>query len=498
MNYIDYLNIFVKYIFINLITCYISFKISNFKPLAQKYKLLIFLISTILSTIFTVCNIFFNPSYMLILSYIILSLLYLYITKYTINYSIIVTFVSLAITLMLYVVSIIVAIFIRIPFPHLNRENPVFIILAMLLESLLVFFIFKIKRFKNGFSFLKNKDCNYDFVLFLSEIVFLIYIYLGNYINISISVYFVLFLTVVSLSIFMWIKEKITLHYKSLLTKDTIENLQNQLDEQISINKNMKNEIDKLSTINHKFSSRISALELHVANLSTKLTSNENISNNILESKELINRLSTEFSNELKLNLENDFLINKTGIINIDNILEYFQLDCKNKNISFNVIVKSNIKNIVNKTIQLNLLETLIADMIKNSIIAINHSSNENPKILVQFDSSNCFEFRIYDTGIEFEIDTLSKLGKERITTHKEDGGSGIGFFTTFETLNKTNGSLVIEEYLPNNDEFDYSKCLIFKFDNKGQYIIRSYRFGEIKKKSNNRFQIKSLLLNKM
>lgn len=244
----------------------------------------------------------------------------------------------------------------------------------------------------------------------------------------------------------------------------------------------MKNEIDKLSTINHKFSSRINALELHVANLSTKLTSNENISNNILESKELINRLSAEFSNELKLNLENDFLINKTGIINIDNILDYFYLKCRNKNISFDVIVKTNIKDSVNNAIPLNLLETLIADMITNSIIAIGYSSNNNSSILVQFDSSDYFEFRIYDTGIEFEIDTLINLGKERITTHKEDGGSGIGFFTTFETLNRTNGSLVIEEYPPDNANFNYSKCLIFRFDNKRKYIIRSYRYKEIEK----------------
>lgn len=100
---------------------------------------------------------------------------------------------------------------------------------------------------------------------------------------------------------FLWIKEKITLHYKNLLTKDTIENLQSQLDEQININENMKNEIEKLSKINHKFSSRIPALELYVAKLSNKLANDENISDNILESKKLINRLSTEFLDELSI-----------------------------------------------------------------------------------------------------------------------------------------------------------------------------------------------------
>ncbi len=91
------------------------------------------------------------------------------------------------------------------------------------------------------------------------------------------------------------------MHYKNLLTKDTIENLQSQLDEQININENMKNEIEKLSKINHKFSSRIPALELYVAKLSNKLANDENISDNILESKKLINRLSTEFLDELSI-----------------------------------------------------------------------------------------------------------------------------------------------------------------------------------------------------
>ena len=494
MNYISYLNICAKYFFINLLTCYICFKISNFKLLYTKQKLIVFSVSVLLSALLTFCSNFFHPSCTLILSYIVLSLLFFYITKNKLNYSFIVTLLSLSITLILYVVLIFITLLMSTPFPYINKQGPLILVFTMLLESLLVFLIFRIKRFKKGFTFFQNKEYNYDLILFLSGIVILIFINLGYYKNNTINHYSLLGLTLILLSMFLWIKEKITLHYKNLLTKDTIENLQSQLDEQININENMKNEIEKLSKINHKFSSRIPALELYVAKLSNKLANDENISDNILESKELINRLSTEFSNELKINLENDFLINKTGIINIDNILEYFYLECSNKNISFNVIVKNNIKDVVNSVIPLNLLETLIADMIKNSIIAIGYSSNKNPKILLQFDNTDCFEFRIYDTGIEFEIDTLVNLGKERITTHKDDGGSGIGFVTTFETLEKTNGSFIIEEYPPNNDNFEYTKCLIFRFDNKRNYIIRSYRFEEFNKQANNVFEVKSLL----
>lgn len=483
MNYIDFFNMLLKYIFINLITCYLYIKIFNFKPLNIKNKLTIFLTCFILAIILALFNTFINSSYMLLGSYLIISFLLSYITKYKSNHYIVVTFIASAITIILYEITIFISLLICIPILHLNSRNPIILLIAISIELILVFFTFKLKRFKNGFSFFKTKDYSYNLSSLLSGIVLLIVTNLGNYINNSISEFSLLGLTLILLSMFIWIKEKITLHYKNLLVKDTIQNLQNQLNDQIHMNNIMKDEIEKLSIINHKFSSRISALELYAKKLPYNLSNDINEKHHILEIKKLIKSLSCEFSNEMHINLQNSFVINKTGIINIDNILEYFQTECINKDISFNVIVKTNIEYRAKQSIPLNLLETLISDMLNNSIIAINHTTNKNNKILVQFDSTNYLEFRIYDTGIEFEINTLMKLGKERITTHKCDGGSGIGFITTFETLNKTNGSFIIEEY--NNNESEYSKCLIFRFDTKGQYFIRSYRAEEIKKSFN-------------
>ena len=494
MDHIDYLNILLKYTFINLIICYLYIKISNFKLLTIKNKLIIFLTCIILSIMISLCSTFINPSYTLIAFYFTLSFLYTYITKYNIHYSIVVTFIASAITITIYEITIFISLLICLPLLHLDSRNPLILVFGILLEIVLVFFIFKFKRFKNGFSFLKYREHSSNLAIFLSGTVILIVTNLGNYISNFINEFSLLGLTLILLSMFIWIKEKITLHYKSLLVKDTIQNLQNKLDEQIHINETMKDEIEKLSIINHKFSSRISALELYVEKLSYKSNNNIKINNDIVESKKLIKSLSIEFSNEMQTTFRSTFLINKTGILNIDNILEYFELECRNKNISFNVIVKSNIQYAVKKAIALNLLETLIADTVNNAIIAINYSTNKSPKILLQFDATDCFEFRIYDTGIEFEIDTLIKLGKDQITTHSSSGGSGIGFITTFETLNKTNGSFIIEEY--KNDESEYSKCLIFKFDNKGQYIIRSYRAEEIKKESNNELIVQALLTN--
>ena len=54
---------------------------------------------------------------------------------------------------------------------------------------------------------------------------------------------------------------------------------------------------------------------------------------------------------------------------------------------------------------------------------------------------------------------------------------------TTFETLSKTKGSLIIEEKYPMNN-VDYTKVIKIRFDNKNEYRLNSYRAEEIRKQN--------------
>ena len=54
---------------------------------------------------------------------------------------------------------------------------------------------------------------------------------------------------------------------------------------------------------------------------------------------------------------------------------------------------------------------------------------------------------------------------------------------TTFETLRKTKGSLIIEEEYPMNN-VDYTKVIKIRFDNKNEYRRNSYRAEEIRKQN--------------
>ena len=114
--------------------------------------------------------------------------------------------------------------------------------------------------------------------------------------------------------------------------------------------------------------------------------------------------------------------------------------------------------------------ETLLADHIKDAIIAINHTKTENKSILVRIGKiSGEYAIYILDSGMNFPEEVINKLGKQPITTHKEEGGTGLGFMNTFKMLHKTKASLIIQKIgEPCND--NYTKVLKIIFDGREQF----------------------------
>ena len=166
----------------------------------------------------------------------------------------------------------------------------------------------------------------------------------------------------------------------------------------------------------------------------------------------------------------------KTEIPEIDDMLKYMQTECTKNKIDFELQLKGNIHYMTNNLITKEDLETLLADHIKNAIIAINHTDNVNRSILVKLGKiDESYGLYIYDSGIEFEKETLENLGKKPSTTHKDEGGTGMGFMNTFDTLRKCNASMIIEEFGKPN-KYNYTKAIMIKFDNKNEFKVKSYK----------------------
>ena len=465
----------VKNFFINICILLVNSKILN-NNLKTVDIIKIIFASIVMTTIYISINSYFGNILMIIIMYFIQLIFLKFIIKENNNSLMIANLISNAITYMAFGISLALDITIIV---ISNISNKIVnLILMIILETILLVLFFKLKRFKDGFTFIqKNHDYLDIIIINISAVIILTYSLFGNYYG---NLTKQLLLCFISLGIIMliMIQKTLTLYYKQKLLSKTIEDYKSEIaskDEQIN---KLSDEKFKISKLNHEFYNRQKALEKKVQDFVSNSNTETSSELSIMES---INNLSKGYSGELEKIKSLDKLPT-TEIEEIDDMFKYMQSECKNNNIDFKLHVNGNIYHMVNKIIDKDKLVTLIGDHLRDAIIAVNLSTNTFRSIIATIGlHDKYYEFCVHDTGIEFEIDTLLKLGLEPTTTHKDTGGTGIGFITTFETLKETKGSLIIEEKhkMCSND---YTKTLIFRFDGKNEYKIYSYRADEIKK----------------
>lgn len=397
------------------------------------------------------------------------------------NISIFITnLVANAITYIIYTLATIIEI---LPLTILNINNNFCNFILITLISIILFYIFsKIKRIKNGMKFLRDtKSQEYVEIIAINISIAVIFVYtlFGNYYG-NLTRHILISFIILGIIMFVMIQKTLVLYYKQKLLEKTMADYENEIKQKDEKIKVLSEEKFKISKINHEFYNRQKALEMTV---------NDFINNTNMEvGRELaitnkINSLSKEYSNKMK-SIKQVEKLSITGIEEIDEMFKYMQIECIKNNIDFKLKIEGNVYPLVNNIIEKDRLVTLIGDHLKDAIIAINFSKNKFKSIIAILGiKNNCYEFCICDTGIEFQIETLLKLGLEPVTTHKETGGTGIGFISTFETLKKCNASLIIDEKHEESNN-DYTKSVTIKFDGKRQYIIKSYRADKIKDKA--------------
>ena len=296
--------------------------------------------------------------------------------------------------------------------------------------------------------------------------------YISNYTRIvtkTLGFYFIIF----SIIMFITIQKSLQLYYKQKLQEREVEEIKEELKNKDKEIEKLEKENLKLNKKNHSIAHKQKSLEYELEQM---ILNNQIANGNQVKDK--IEHLSKEMQNET-VSVE----LTKTNIEEIDSMLKYMQSECIKNKIEFELQINGNIHHMVNTYIGKEELEILIADLIKNSIIAINHSENINKSILVRLGLIDGFySLYVYDSGIEFEIETLKNFGIKPSTTHADDGGTGMGLMNTFDTLKKSKASLIIDEYgKPVEDNF--TKVIKIVFDNRNEYKIESYRKEEMKKK---------------
>lgn len=482
----------IKTFITNCFAWYVFEKILNTKISSVKQKIILIVTNVIITILSTYVEFYINS----FLSGIILCLSFGaalgLLTKRKLGYSLIITIMAYAISLVSQGISVVIQF---VPYKILdelfNVDN---IYLSLVIISLIQFGLlygfFKIKRFKNGFSFLNNKlnsEVADIIIINVATLVVLIYSLTGTYYDeITRNLFFTF--VVIAITMFFTLQKMLTMYYRQKLLMDTLKQYEQELKEKQSEIDILKQDKKNVSKITHEFYNRQKALELLVANnMNADSINKENVSPNVLK---IIESLTTEYSTRFE-QIKQLPKLDKTDIQEIDNMFSYMQNECAKNNIEFKLKVVGNIYPLINNIITKNKLETLIGDHLRDAINAVNVSKLENKEIMVIIGVKNKkYELSIFDTGVDFEVDTLLKLGLEAVTTNAANGGTGTGFMTTFETLDETKASLIITEYPPNDGRF-YTKCITIRFDSKKQYRINSYRAEQLKELSkDNRIKI--------
>lgn len=452
----------IKAIFIILITYYTNFKISNKKEKINVKNTSIIIILAV------ICGIIkYKSNHFISTISSILAITFIY-SKDDIKRGILTTIISMSINYIISIVSLVISFAIAQIIKVSN--NYINLIIIIIIHCALLMMFLKIKRFKHGLNFLqKSKNNEYIDLLILNisaMILFSTIIFAESNTLGGMSIAPGIFLY--GIMMFLTIQKSLQLYYKQKLLVQELDQTKQELANKTKEVEDLEAENIKISKNAHTLSHKQKSLEHKIEEMINKTEISKE------EAAEVRNRLK-EIGKDLykeKTTVELD----KTGIEQIDDMLKYMQSECKKNKIDFELQLKGNIHHMTNNLISKEDLETLLADHIKNAIIAINHTDNINRSILVRLGKiDETYGLYIYDSGIEFEPETLENLGKKPSTTHKDEGGTGMGFMNTFDTLRKCNASLIIEEYNePSKD--NYTKALIIKFDNKNEFKIKSYR----------------------
>lgn len=335
--------------------------------------------------------------------------------------------------------------------------------------SLILCVVFlNVKRFKRGIQFFQEEK-NLGIGLALAEIVMIlkclnlregqgkVYLY----------IIFVIGIIIAGFGLYLWIRRSITAHYRERLQLKSEEHYKELLEEK-------EQEIERLNQTN-EYLAKIVHRDNHLMNSLNACFDSDNSGELLQEMQTMVQERSELINREQR----ESKLLPSTGNLLIDNTISELFIKATAHGIDFDLTVSKPVDEIIGKYISQTDLQTLLSDHIKDAIIAVESRGEGGGKILIDLSMQNDnYCITIYDSGVEFEIATLERLGIERVTTHADSGGSGIGFMTTFETLKKAYASLMITEF---ETKTPFTKSVSFRFDGESSFIIQSYRSNELK-----------------
>jgi len=359
-----------------------------------------------------------------------------------------------------------------------NLPDLYILIICFFLQPVLISLFFSTKRFKNGFPFLYNQNTR-TIGLSASAIIIVNFVLLSRSEDVTSNKFFPLVLATINAAfVFIWWRNSLTKTYSEKLRENEINTANEALRKKDKEMKNLIKHNDFLSGIIHRDNKLIPSMEFAVREY-LKGSFGKSPEEIRKIGKELAMQMQSEMSDRkgiIKNYISKNHVLQKTNISSTDNILAYMAQRAEEDDIFMDVLVFGNIKYMAAELISEENLNTILADLTENAIIAVRNCAHK--KITVSLGIVNDkYELSVEDSGQHFKKEILHNLGKAKITSHKDSGGSGIGMITVFDILKQTGASLIITEYaaVPQKP----SKKICVRFDGQNRFEVNEQTDGK-------------------
>ncbi|MDE7181660.1 MAG: hypothetical protein K2O41_01330 [Clostridia bacterium] len=325
---------------------------------------------------------------------------------------------------------------------------------------LAVFLIYRIRRFRSGIS-VQNNDGTVELLLLISILsVFLFTLFYAA--DIATSPFEIIILSIIFCGlgfIVLW-KKHITNSYHNKIHKRNEYLYEQRIEEYEKERGELLNNNAELSKIIHRDNKLIPALSAAVQKLIASAPDKKDFKDLL----EQIEQLSAERKEVIEDYQTKSDTLPKTGNTALDAVIHFLHNKALQSGISAEFKIDgASIPLLLDNVKDHTDLNTILCDLGENAIIAAKHVADGKICVAFGVDGENVPSLNFYDNGARFDEKVLANMGKKRITTHKSEGGSGIGLMTLFEILNKYNASYCLDEQ---SDYGDYTKQIKISFDN--------------------------------
>lgn len=354
------------------------------------------------------------------------------------------------------------------------------VIPASLLQITALIYLFNVKRFQKGMPFLLNNNKFINLATFICLLVIAFITPLPNSPKRWLKlITILLFILTLAILIYWW-QSELTKTYKHRLLLRELESLRTETQEKDKLIAQLMAQNQELGRLIHRDNKRIPAMENAVCEyLAMDVTDVETLRSRGIVLREEIQKLSTSRSLLLAEFNDKRYRQHATEILSLDALLNYIEKRAAQEHIKFSVHFGIDLRDYVPQIISEEDLTHLLSDLLDNACIAATYATER--VIQLQFYmAEKAFVIEIADSGIPFESASLANFGLEQYTSHKDTGGSGIGLMDIWKIKEKYRATIHIEEY---ETPAPYSKKISLIFNHKNRYTIQTYRKEDISKK---------------